>query len=225
MIKYHHDILQGSEEWLNLRLGILTASEMKHILTPKLKIADNAATKTHLYELLAQRITGYVEPHYISDDMLRGHRDEEIARELYAENFNPVTECGFITNNKLGFIIGYSPDALVGDDGLIEIKSRRQKYQMETILNSVAPDDYMLQLQTGLFVSERKWIDFISYCGGMRMITIRVYPDDKIQAAIIEAACQFEDKLQELLGRYNDIIANNKNLIETEREIEMEIIV
>ena len=119
-IKYHTDLIQGSDEWLQARCGLLTASEMKLIVTPTLKIANNDKERSHLYELLAQRITQYVEPHYISDDMLRGHEDEVDARILYNDNYAPVTDMGFITNSKWGFTIGYSPDGLVGDDGLIE---------------------------------------------------------------------------------------------------------
>lgn len=128
MIKYYHDIEQGSDEWLAVRQGILTASEMRLILTPAMRTASNDKERAHLFELIGQRITGYTEPHYISDDMLRGHEDEVAARIRYAEHFAPVTECGFVTNDDHGVVIGYSPDGLVGDDGLIECKSRRQKY-------------------------------------------------------------------------------------------------
>jgi hypothetical protein len=110
MIKYHTDVFQGSNEWLELRRGILTASEMKLIITPTLKIADNDKTRAHLYELAAQRISGYVEPHYVSDDMLRGQEDEIYAREAYAQHFAPIETVGFITNDKWGFTLGYSPD-------------------------------------------------------------------------------------------------------------------
>src|SRR3990167_3020074 len=103
-IKYH-DFEQGSEEWAAIRCGCLTASEMKNIITPaKLEPVKNPA---HLYELLSQRITGYVEPMYISDDMLRGVEDEITARDLYSKNYSEVIECGFITNDKWGFTIGY----------------------------------------------------------------------------------------------------------------------
>ncbi len=73
MITYYPDLIQGSDEWKSARCGLLTASEMKLIITPTtLKIASNDKERAHLYELLAQRITRYVEPSYISDDMLRG---------------------------------------------------------------------------------------------------------------------------------------------------------
>jgi hypothetical protein len=69
MIRYHFDIEQGSEEWHALRCGILTASEMKFIVTPTLKPASNDKERAHLFELLGQRITQHTEPRYISDDM------------------------------------------------------------------------------------------------------------------------------------------------------------
>src|ERR1700677_567126 len=108
-IKYHADLIQGSEEWAAARCGLLTASEMRLILTPTLKIASNDKERSHLYELLAQRITGYVEPHYISDDMLRGKEDEIEARLLYDQHYARVQDVGFVTNNRWGFTIGYSP--------------------------------------------------------------------------------------------------------------------
>jgi len=171
MINYYEDIIQGDEQWLQVRCGVLTASEMKNILTPTLKIANNDKTRQHVYELLAQRITNYVEPHYFNDDMLRGQYDEIKARDIYAEKYAPVKEMGFITNTKLGFTLGFSPDGLVGNDGFIEIKSRRQKYQIETILADAVPEEYMLQIQTGLLVSEREWCDFISYSAGSTLST------------------------------------------------------
>ncbi|NBW19115.1 MAG: YqaJ-like viral recombinase, partial [Caulobacteraceae bacterium] len=160
-------MVQGGEEWYAARCGLLTASEMKLILTPKLKIADNDKSRAHVWELLAQRISGYVEPSYVSDDMLRGREDENDAKITYTEHYAEVTDVGFITNDKWGFTLGYSPDGLVGDTGLIECKSRRQKFQVETIASGVVPEEYMLQLQTALLVSERKWIDFVSYCAGL----------------------------------------------------------
>lgn len=223
MIKYHFDIAQGSEEWHALRCGIQTASEMKLILTPTLRAANNDKERAHLFELLGQRITGYVEPRYISDDMLRGQEDEIDARIRYAENYDPVTECGFVTNDDLGFVIGYSPDGLVGDDGLIECKSRRQKFQVETILADNVPAEYLLQIQTGLIVTRRRWLDFVSYCAGMPMFVRRVYPDSTIQAAIADAAIAFEDRLRSAQSRYNEWCGKQIPLIETERQIDEEI--
>lgn len=228
-VTYYRDLAQGSDEWLAARCGLLTASEMKLILTPTLKVADNDKTRTHVYELLAQRITRYVEPRYISDDMLRGMSDEMDALMLYAEHFSPIQNIGFMTNSKWGFTIGYSPDALVGLDGLVECKSRAQKYQVQTICENVwtddaktAPADFIMQLQTGLLVSERDWIDFISYSGGLPMAVCRLYPMPAVQAAIVEAAAAFEVRLEEKHLEFRGALDRHK-LIPTERKIMQEM--
>ena len=226
-VTYHPEIVQGSDEWFKLRCGVLTASEMKLILTPTLKLASNEKERAHLYSLMSQRITGYVEPSYIGDDMLRGYEDEIEARIAYNKHYAAVRDCGFVTNDEWGFTIGYSPDALVGDDGLIEIKGRRHKFQVETILTHVpantAPDDYVLQLQTGLLVTKRKWIDFISYSAGLPMVTIRVLPDAELQDAILKAATAFEARIAEKIAAYHAVMKSGARLLPTKRRIEQEI--
>lgn len=220
-ITYHPDLIQGSDEWIAERCGMLTAGSMDLILTPTLKMASNDKERSHLYELLAQRVTKYVEPSYIGDDMLRGLNEEVDARILYSEKYAMVTECGLVTNDALGFMIGFSPDGLVGDDGLIECKSRKQKYQAQTIIEGVVPNDFMLQIQTGLLVTERKWCDFVSYCGGMPMFVKRAYPDAIMQQAIVNAAMAFEERMTDKMQAYT--LATAK-LHATERKIYQDII-
>lgn len=226
-ITYHPDVAQGSDEWFKLRCGKLTASEMKLIVTPTLKVAANEKERAHLYTLLAQRITGYVEPSYIGDDMLRGYEDEIDARMAYAEKYAPVDECGFVTNDDLGFTIGYSPDGLVGDDGLIEIKSRKHKFQVETILEHVAaetaPAEFLIQIQTGLWVTKRKWLDFISYSAGLPMVTIRIHPDPDVQAAIINAATAFEARIDARMDDFTRALKSGARFLQTERRVEQEL--
>ena len=228
-INVHKDVVQGSDEWFALRCGVLTASEMDKCITPTLKIADNDDTRSHVFELLAQRINKYVEPSYVSDDMMRGHEEEVLARIAYSEKYAPVEDVGFVTNDKFGFILGCSPNGFVGDDGMIECKSRKQKYQLETILSKGMPSNKkincMLQIQTALLVTERKWCDFISYHGGMPMVTYRILPDFEMQEAIVRAATAFEDKIKEKLTEYNSIMADaSMRLIPTERVIEEEMV-
>lgn len=221
----HRELLQGSDAWLEARCGLLTASEIKLIVTPStLKPAKNDKSSAHLYELLAQRITGHVDPRYVSDDMLRGHEDEVAAREIYSNRYAPVEEIGFMTRDEWGFKLGFSPDGLVGDDGFIEIKSRRGKFQVETVIAGRVPDEYKLQIQTGLLVSGRKWCDFISFSAGLPMIVIRVLPDPVMMTAIVNAARAFEDRLAELLETYSArLIEQKSQLTPTERRVEQEI--
>lgn len=226
MLTVHRDLYQGSDEWHEARCGLLTASEMNRIVTPTFKAASNDKERSHLYELLAQRITRYVEPTYVSEDMLRGHEDEADALAIYEEKFAPVDRVGFITNDKWGFTIGYSPDGLVDEDGVVECKSRRQKFQIETFVKNVhartIPDEHMIQVQTGLLVSERKWCDFISFSGGLPMAVIRAHAAPEIQTAIIEAATAFEARLSEAHARYLDAIATTCPPM-TERRIRQEM--
>ena len=224
MIHYHRDLLQGSAEWLQARCGLLTASEMKLILSPKtLKPAKNEKASAHLYELAAQRISQYVEPHYVGDDMLRGQADEIEARMLYARHFAKVEEVGFVTRDDWGFTLGASPDGLVGDDGMIECKSRRQKFQVETIASQAVPEEYGLQIQTALLVTGRAWCDFISYCGGLPMVVLRVHPDSAVQNAILAAATAFERELAEVLSLYRMGCDGLARTVPTERRIEQEM--
>lgn len=226
-ITVYRELIQGSEEWASARCGLPTASEMHLLVTPTLKIASNDKERAHLYELLAQRITGYVEPQYVSDAMLRGQDDEIDALTLYAKTYGEIDRVGFMTNDKWGFTIGYSPDALVGDNGLVECKSRSQKWQIKTLTefvpNEAIDPDFMIQCQTGLLVSERDWVDLVSYCGGLPMATVRVFQDAKVQEAIINAVVAFENKLHDRLATYNAIMQSKARLIPTERKIYQEI--
>lgn len=227
-VVYHRDLAQGTSEWHETRRGLLTASEMCLLVTPAtMKAAANDKSRAHLYTLAAQRIAGYVEDTFSSYAMMRGHEDEIDARTAYSDHYAPVELCGFITNDKWGFKIGYSPDGLVGDAGLIECKSRNHKFQVETILKSVAEDtvpaEFMIQCQTGLLVSERKWLDFISYSAGLPMATIRVHPDPTVQGAIVSIATDAEIKINQMHAEFQRVCRSGARLIPTERRYEQDI--
>jgi hypothetical protein len=222
-----YDVEQGSDEWLALRTGIITASEMHLILTPTLKPANNDKTRQHVWEIAAQRINAYTEPSYIGDAMLRGHADEIIARDLYSEYIEPVQEVGFYIRDIGGVHVGYSPDgAFALSNGGIEIKSRVQKYQLETIVTNQVPIEHRLQLQAGLFVTGWDYIDYVSFSGGMPMWAISTKPDPEYQDAIHTAVMDFEDKVKETIAAYHDRINAAPVLIDTERQNhDMEMII
>ncbi|GAB2970104.1 lambda exonuclease family protein [Nocardioides montaniterrae] len=196
-------IEQRSEKWFELRRGIVTASVVGTLLTPTLRIADNEKSRGLTASLVGERITAYTERGYVSFDMQRGIDDEPRAREVYAEHFAPVREVGFMVREESGWRLGYSPDGLVGDDGLIEVKSRKQRKQVETVLSeSGVPEENMAQLQAGLLVSGRKWCDYISFSGGMHLWVKRVYPDPDWQDAITAALIAFEKNAEAMTSTY-----------------------
>lgn len=213
-----YEFEQGTEEWHDVRRGLVTASSVGKLITPKsIKPADNDYSRDLTRIIAAERITGFTEPLFISSDMWRGIEDEPRARAKYAEHYAPVTEVGFMVEEMCGVRIGYSPDGLVGDDGLIEIKSRRAKAQLATILTGEPPIENMAQLQCGLLVSGRQWIDYVSYCAGMPMFVTRVEPDIRWFDAILEAVQKLEENVAAITADYEAAI---RDLHPTERIIE-----
>lgn len=177
-------------------------------LPPVYGPADNDTTRAIVATLAAERITGHVEDTYTSPDMFRGIIAEPFARELYAEHCTdqPVTEVGFMIRDFGGFVLGYSPDGLVGDDGLIEIKAPRQKGHLTTVVDDQVPARYMPQLQAGLLVSGCKWIDYVSYSGGMHLWRTRVFPDPAWQAAILAATERTEQAITDTVAAYQQAV-------------------
>lgn len=195
---------QGTDEWLEARRGILTASVIGKLITPTLRVADNDTSRGLLATLVAERIAGHVDPAYVNADMWRGVEEEPFARDAYATHHAPVTEVGFMVREVDGTRVGYSPDGLVGDDGLIEIKSRLGKKHIQTVLDDQPPAENMAQLQCGLWVSGRDWIDYVSFCGGMALWVKRVEPDPKWHNVIEAAVEKFETDASSMTARYLD---------------------
>lgn len=206
------EIAQRTDEWFAQRCGIVTASVVGTLITGKtLAPANNDYSRGLVAAVAAERITGFVDPTWQSADMMRGVEDEPYAIAGYAEHHAPVTECGFMVRtwerDGMTCRLGYSPDGLVGDDGLIEVKSRRGKRQVETVLSGEVPAENMPQLMAGLFVSGRDWIDYISYAGGMHLWTIRVTPDPRWFDAITAAVEAFEANVTDTVAAYQRAVA------------------
>ncbi len=199
----YNDIEQGTPQWDELRRGIITASTVHQLITAKtLKVAENVESRALTATLVAERITGWTDERYVSFDMARGHEIEPLAVDLYAKHYAPVEAVAFMVRDYGNYRIGYSPDGVVGDDGLIEIKSRRPKEHLATVLSGHVPAENMAQLQTGLLVSGRQWIDYLSYCGGMALWRKRVYPDPAWHHAILEGVQSFETAAAEMAAAY-----------------------
>lgn len=197
--------------------GRVKAAEEMAPTAEKLITAVSAEkARPFLAALAAERITGHVEQIPVTRDMWRGIDSEPFARDAYAEHTGTaVREVGFITRDiGDGVVIGYSPDGLVGDDGLLEIKAPRAKSHLLTAIDAEVPAQHMAQLQTGLLVSGRAWIDYVSFAGGMALWVRRVEPLPAWQAALMNAARTAEAVIADLTERYR---AATRGLPVTER--------
>lgn len=200
------DIEQGTPEWLAMRLGIVTCSELEALLVNgKGEAGFGVAAFTYMDQLIGERITGEAaELPFQTKATIRGHELEGVARGLYESREEVTTQAvGIILNHG----IGYSPDALVGTNGLTEIKTKLPKFQVGVILADEVPKEHIAQCQGGLWVSEREWIDFISYWPGMPMFVKRAYRDEVMIRKITERVKTFHELLEERMHRVLGIAA------------------
>lgn len=195
---------QGTPEWLEARAGILTASTIGQLITAKtISPAMNDRSRGLCQTLIAERITGHVEPVHPNRAMTRGTLLEPEARRIYAaQTGQDVDEVGFARLDTDTYTLGSSPDGLVGDGGGIEIKSPSAKVHVATVLSGAIPDYNRAQVQAFLHVTGRDWCDFISYLPGEPLCIIRDYPDPRWQTAIQSAAEQFEETARSAVARY-----------------------
>jgi len=195
---------QGTPEWLAARLGRVTMSELKVVLV-KGKGPGGLSTgaSTYTLQLTGERITGELaEPIQGNAHTRRGHELEGLARALYCDATGEPQpqEVGLILNHG----VGYSPDSLVDANGLLEIKTKLPKFQIEVLLSGEIPDEHVPQCQGGLWVSEREWIDFVSYWPGMPLFIKRAYRDDIMIRTIAERVERFHEEMER---RINQVMA------------------
>jgi hypothetical protein len=193
MIEVFTDIEQNSQEWLQLRLGIPTASKFSAILAQgKDGSKDSKTRRKYLLDLLGERLTGEPAHTFSNDHTERGHAVEPEARDLYEFiTEHELTRVGFVRNGD----VGASPDSLIGNDGMLEGKSRLPRLQAELLLADRVPTTHMAQLQGQLWVAEREWVDFMSYCKKMPPFIKRVYRDESYIKQLETAVRIFNDEL------------------------------
>lgn len=171
------DCEQGTPEWHEARRGILTASVMHCLLVNgKGEGGLGAGAFTLMNELIGERFTGESCDTFGGNKHTeRGHELEPVARAFVSDRLGiQIVNCGLILNHG----VGYSPDGLVGDDGLVEIKTKLPKLQIDVILDGVIPAEHIVQCQVGLWVSERDHIDFASFWPGMPLFHKRANRDE-----------------------------------------------
>jgi predicted phage-related endonuclease len=169
-----HDCIQGTPEWDNLRRGKFTASTFSDLFMAKTTKGYQEAINKVVFE----RIAGESPETYSNDFMKRGSELELSARKSYElDTFNKVKEVGFIEYTEW---VGGSPDGLIGEDGILEIKVPKWNTLMNYILDDKIPKDYLYQMQGNLFVSGRKWADFYVWHPKFQPLLKRVNRDEKM---------------------------------------------
>lgn len=175
------EILQGTEDWLKARLGCGTASRANDMCAGE----TTAAYQNYLWQLVAERETGQSEDSYTNADMLRGSEIEPVARAAYeAHTGEFVTQTGFWLHPSIKYF-GASPDGLVGDDGLIEIKCPRTSTHLRYRHEGKPPTQYKRQMMCQLACTGRKWVDFVSF-------------DNRVRTSKMLFIVRFEPKQEEM---------------------------
>ncbi len=205
------DVKQNSPEWLTARLGKITASEIDSLISPTGKLRTGAGPLTYLYEKLTERVLGVpIHEDFSSFAMAQGSLVELEAVPWYAFAHGvDVKRVGFCTDDAGRY--GFSPDGLIGEDGGLEIKAPQPAKHMRYLLEGVVPEDYVLQVQFSLYVSQRKYWKFVSYSRQMPALVVHVEPDPKLQAAISAALADFLPRFDEMLAKVAVLKAKHEN--------------
>lgn len=169
------DCEQNSPEWYAARLGIPTASEFHTVLAVGPKGGKSVGRVAYLNKLVGEIVTGEPMATYVNQDMERGKLMEDEARDLYAFMTGVEPQrVGFIRNGNAGA----SPDSLIGDNGGLEIKSAAAHVQIGRLLDDVLPSEHKAQVMGSIWIAERDWWDFASYCPKLPLFIKRVYRDE-----------------------------------------------
>jgi len=190
-----HNVTQGTTEWLAIRAGIPTASAFDRIITPKGKPSTQA--EKYMHQLLAERIMGHPCIQAVSYWQGRGQQMEAEAVAYYeGVREQDSTPVGFCTNDA--GTIGASPDRLVGEDGLLEIKVPAEHTHVGYLLTRGVDAEYYPQVQGQLWITGRKWLDIMSYHPEMPPAIIRVERDEAFIRTLDAAVTAFSGALERM---------------------------
>lgn len=192
-LKIYDELEQGSEEWFETRRGKLTASHASTIA------ANGKGLDTYCLEKAVEIFSEEREEHFENSHTRRGNEFEPVAKAHYeAQKGVEVREIGFAEYNDY---VGVSPDGLVGDDGLVEIKCPAGKGYMSALLGANIKPEYYTQMQMQMLVMDRKWCDFVQFNPNFPapILIRRVYPDKEVQDKLLEGFKSGEAKIKQLV--------------------------
>lgn len=188
------DVPQGSEAWFQARVGLPTASMFSAVLAK----GEGKARRSYMMRLAGEIIIGEPAETYTNGHMERGKEMEAEARSLYEfMSGNEVAPCGFFKNHGAGA----SPDGLIGDHAIAEIKTKLPHLMVETILRLGLPPDHKAQVQGGLWITERERCAFVAYWPKMPLFSYTVYRDEPYIATLAAEVARFREELDEMVAR------------------------
>lgn len=191
---------QGTLEWYAARAGIPTASEFDTVMAKGKGGGESKTRRTYMLKLIGERLTREPMYSYSNEHMERGKAMECEARDLY--QMIAEVEC-----KQVGFLrrgdAGCSPDSLVGNDGMLEIKTKLPHLQLDCILYDELPAEHRAQCQGQLWIAQREWVDFVSYWPGLPLFAKRVYRDESYIARLKVEVDAFNSELLETIERIN----------------------
>jgi hypothetical protein len=208
---------QGSEEWFRARLGIPTASEFHTVMAKGRDGGDSKTRRAYMLKLAGEVLTGELMDSFSNGHTERGKEYEPDARNLYAfmKDCEPQL-VGFIRNGSKGC----SPDSLVDENGMVEIKTKLPHIQVDCLLSNRLPPEHKAQCQGALWVAEREWIDFVSYWPRLPLFVIREYRDEEYIAKLAAAVDAFNDELAEAVERIRSMTNGSQLREELKQSLE-----
>ena len=205
-------IEQGTPEWFAQRIGKVTASRVADVIA-KTKTGYSTSRDNYMAQLVCERLTGTVAESFTNAAMQWGTDNEPLARAAYEAYMDVlVDEVAMITHPRIEQA-GASPDGLVGDDGLVEIKCPNTATHIDTLLTQTVPGKYITQMQWQMACTGRQWCDFVSFDPRMPkelQLFIKYVPRDDAYISMLEKEVEiFLSELDEKIEKLNKLKENN----------------
>jgi putative phage-type endonuclease len=206
-------IEQGSDTWHQMRLGKVSASRMAELLAKTKTGAFAASRAKYMAQLLCERMTGEPTEFFTSQAMQRGVDVEPVARAAYeAENLTSVEQVAWVEHPTIPFS-GCSPDGLVGEHGLIEIKCKEIHNHLDSILNDKIDPDHQSQMMWQMACTGRKWCDYVCFDDrapeGLQLFVKRLERNDELIQKMEDEVRTFLKDLESMIQKLNEIKEKN----------------
>lgn len=219
------DLEQQSPEWLEMRKGLVTGSMVANVCGKYKRQKPNEPAKylqgreNYMLDLAVTRLTGMMPDRYVSQAMEFGTEYEPLARAAYERHLDvEVKEVGFAMHPKIDWF-GASPDGLVGDDGVLEIKCPNSTTHLSYLMEGVVPEQYLPQMKAEMLCAERQWCDFVSFDPRMpknlRLFVRRLDRDEPMLRQLEEEVEKFLAELDTLMGKISSLIPIVRGITES----------